>query len=143
MEEDIKGVDKEKNTYKGREDTFEKSGIFLVGKKNKSKYVLYHYPYRKDNSDFDAGFYEAMDMFKYMWTYFNIATCDELWPPVNDYDKNKAYDDLGDGKRLLKWNFFWEKFENGGRSPWKFYDSLDHGNKLILYDWYKRNVKKE
>ena len=124
------------------DDSFEKVGIYLVGKKNKNKYIFCHYPHGKDNSDFEAGFYEAMDLFKYMWTHFSIATTDKLWPPKSEYDKKKAYGESDDDRKILKWNYFWEKYEYEDRSPWKFYDSLDDGNKSVLYNWYKKNVKK-
>lgn len=122
---------------------FEKNKVYLVGGKNKNRHIVSHYPYLEDDSDFNAGFFEAMDMFKYIWTYFSLFTCDELWPPKSDYDKNKAYQFLLDGKKILSWNFFWEKFENEDRSPWKFYDSLDNENKSVLYAWYKKNIKKD
>ena len=114
---------------------FEGTGLILVSTRNKNKHIFSHYPYGKTDSDFESGF------FSYIWTHFSIATAVELWPPTNEYEMKRTYSILDDGTKILEWNHFWEKFEIEKRSPWKFYNSLDYGNKAVLYSWYKKNVK--
>ena len=113
------------------------TGLILVSITNKSDIVFDHNCYNRAATDFDRGFYEAVDFFQYVTCHFSIASAHKIWPPQSEWDKEHAIED-----GLLKYNHFWKKYEEERRSPSKFYNRLDIGNKKLLYMWYKTNVNK-
>jgi len=116
----------------------------LISKRNKNDKIYTHSEYNRAPTDFERGFYEALDFFQYIRCYFSIEVALGLWPPRNKGEERITYVVLEDGTKVIKWNSFWEKFKNTyERSPHKFYYALDSGNRKILYTWYKRNVNKE
>lgn len=131
-----------------------------VAVRNKNKHIVTTSKYIETVGDFTMGFLEAMDFLQYIVCYFSISVAHELWPPRSEYDKNKAFELLEGGRKLLKYNYIWSKYISmvncrnkiDGKScdtkikytigPYKFYESLDDGNKMLLYRWYKQSVNK-
>jgi len=134
--------------------------IKALSVKNKDKSIVSCNSYANNLDDFTSGFLEAMNFLQYVGCHFSIAVAHELWPPKSAYDKDKAYDVSDRGTKILKYNYFWSKYANIVRcnneirgekcnneirevdSPYKFYNSLDYNNRMVLYRWYKSNVDK-
>ncbi len=131
------------NEYRERlVSTFIGTGLTHITTRNANNKIYNHWEYNKCASDFERGFYEAMDFMLYITSAFSIASAFEIWPPKSEYDIKYAYEILEDGTKILKNNHFWTKYKEERRDPSKFYRQLDVGNKSKLYMWYKTEMLK-